>query len=412
MKANWVRLTAVGFMGALLVLLVIWYQKPEMMHGVRLVSTLPSRLEMSATLNSTLPSDDIESMLRDKKNGLSPAVINKVLKTLSCSKVYHIEYNPILTIIDYSRPSSEKRLWVFDLNKKQLLYHTHVSHGLKSGALVSNYFSNKNNSKASSIGVYRTTQAYYGREGLSLRLQGLDPKFNDNAANRSVVMHGGWYVEEAFIKRYGRAGRSWGCPALPLSQYQGIINTIKNNSLFVVYYPSERWFATSKFLTCNKPHPDQYTVEKEPTHVSIVDGNQESVLFANLTHKNSKLEESAPILAVSANQYEQLFQSKPPLSRMIRRQVNHDEYIALSTSEFEKMVTSGNQAAISQIYFLLPTLKMVHGYYETVMQVVNFGKIKEVSIGASKSTAYVVHFDSHASISLVQTNRFIRWLGL
>jgi hypothetical protein len=351
---------------------------------------------------------DIENMLRQKSNGLNPAVIDKVLRTLACSKVHRVEHNHILTIIDYSLPSSEKRLWVFDLNARKLLFHTYVSHGLKSGTLLSNYFSNKYNSRASSIGVYKTDKAYYGREGLSLRLAGIDRSFNDNASNRSVVMHGGWYVEENFIKRYGRAGRSWGCPALPLALYQDIINTIKDNSLFVVYYPSERWFATSKFLTCNEhrtSHPMQLEAEGKPNLDE--DKYREYVLFANTSHKNSKLEESAPILAVSADRYERLFQAKPPLSRMLRRQVNHAEYIALSTSEFKQLIES--KTAMDDIYFILPTIKDVRGYHETVMKVVNLGKIKDVSTNTS---TYVIHFESNSAISLISTNRFIRWLGL
>ena len=111
-----------------------------------------------------------------------------------------------------------KSVYGFLISKeKKLLFHTYVSHGITSGTLLTNYFSNKYNSKASSIGVYKTEKAYYGREGLSLRLDGLDRSFNDNASNRSVVMHGGWYVDEHFIKKYGRPGRSWGCPALPLN---------------------------------------------------------------------------------------------------------------------------------------------------------------------------------------------------
>jgi hypothetical protein len=146
---------------------------------------------------------DINNMLQKEANTLNASVIQKVLTTLKCSLEYNVNHNNILTIIDYSLPSSEKRLWVFDLKEKKLLFHTYVSHGIKSGTLLSNYFSNKYNSKASSIGVYKTNKTYYGRDGLSLRLDGLDSGFNDNASNRYVVMHGGWYVNEPFIKKYG-----------------------------------------------------------------------------------------------------------------------------------------------------------------------------------------------------------------
>lgn len=147
--------------------------------------------------------NDLDFMLHNEAPHLNQQVINKVLMTLKCANDYNVDHNHILTIIDYSMPSNEKRLWVFDLKDRKLLFHTYVSHGIKSGALVSNYFSNQYNSKASSIGVYQTLQSYYGRDGLSLRLDGLDRSFNDNASNRSVVMHSGWYVEESFIKNTG-----------------------------------------------------------------------------------------------------------------------------------------------------------------------------------------------------------------
>jgi hypothetical protein len=170
----------------------------EKLHGNNpVLSQIPS---MNTELNQ------IKNMLEEKTYALNTSVINKVLTTLKCATQYNVARNNILTIIDYSLPSNEKRLWVFDLNQKKLLYNTYVSHGIRSGTLLTNYFSNKNNSKASSLGVYKTNKAYYGREGLSLRLDGLERNFNDNASIRSVVMHGGWYVEENFIKRYRRPG--------------------------------------------------------------------------------------------------------------------------------------------------------------------------------------------------------------
>ena len=113
-------------------------------------------------------------MLHQNAPALNTEAVNKVLTTLKCASKYNIKHNNILTIIDFSLPSSAKRLWVFDLAKNKLLFHTHVSHGIKSGSLLSNYFSNKVNSKASSIGVYNTEKAYFGRHGLSLKLYGLD----------------------------------------------------------------------------------------------------------------------------------------------------------------------------------------------------------------------------------------------
>jgi hypothetical protein len=188
----------------------------------------------SVSLSFLLPSDalvksyeryQIKHMLQEK--ALRAPVIDKVMQSLDCADKYGVEHTPIVTVIDYALPSNQKRFWVFDLKKKKVLFHTYVSHGIKSGLLRSEYFSNKHNSKASSIGVFKTKQSYYGRHGLAMRLKGLEPHINDYAEGRSIVMHGGWYMEEPFIKKYGRPGRSWGCPAIPKSITKHLINTIK-----------------------------------------------------------------------------------------------------------------------------------------------------------------------------------------
>lgn len=353
----------------------------------------------------------IEEMLRKKAPNLNTMVINKVLATLTCAKEYNVAHNNILTIIDYSLPSSEKRLWVFDLNTEELLFYTYVSHGIKSGTLLSNYFSNKYDSKASSIGVYTTDQAYYGREGLSLRLDGLDRGFNDNASNRSIVMHGGWYMDENFIKKYGRAGRSWGCPALPLHLTAPIINTIKDNSLFVIYYPSDDWFLKSKFLNCHNFSPLQSSYKLESEEKPPVE-QREEVLFAGLSKNNEA------IVVMAADHYERIFHTKAPLERMLRRQIENMEYIALSNTEFKNLVSSNDKDSLSFVYFVVPEVKMQRGYYVTEMKIVPLGRIKEVrphidSTNITESIKnYTVDFEEKSSVNLRTTDQFIRWLGL
>ena len=132
----------------------------------------------------------------------------------------------LLTVIDFDLPSTEKRLWVLDLAKHEILFHTLVAHGHNSGENEATNFSNTDQSNMSSLGFYTTGKEYEGKHGRSLRLQGLDEGFNTNAAARSVVMHGADYVSEAFIKQNGRLGRSLGCPALPLDQYSQIIDAL------------------------------------------------------------------------------------------------------------------------------------------------------------------------------------------
>jgi hypothetical protein len=356
--------------------------------------------------------DAARAMLQKQAPTMSESVISKVVTALKCATNYSVLHTQILTVIDYSLPSNKKRLWVFDLNQHQLLFHTYVSHGIKSGTLLTNSFSNKYNSKASSIGVYRTEQSYYGREGLSLRLQGLERSFNDNASNRSIVMHGGWYVEEPFIKRYGRPGRSWGCPALPLGLYKPIINTIKDSSLMVVYYPSDEWFVKSKFLTCNKTNLGFNSNQNQQT--PLVDSeHRDDVFFAQV----NKGGEDKPILVMAADNYERLFHEPAPLGRMLRRQIEHAEYVALSGSEIDQLVSKNDKSVLATLYFVIPTLHMVRGYYETQMKIVNLGAIKEIrsdqsSAFNSVNKNYTVNFNATTSVRLKSTDRFIRWLGL
>ena len=136
------------------------------------------------------------------------------------------EKKQVLTVIDFDLPSTEKRLWVLDLAKNEILFHTLVAHGHNSGENEATTFSNTDQSNMSSLGFYATGGEYEGKHGHSLRLEGLDEGFNTNAAARSVVMHGADYVSEDFIKQNGRLGRSLGCPALPLDQYSQIIDAV------------------------------------------------------------------------------------------------------------------------------------------------------------------------------------------
>ena len=135
-----------------------------------------------------------------------------------------------LAVIDFDLPSTEKRFWVLDLATNRVLYRSLVAHGNNSGQLEATRFSNVNGSNASSLGFYVTGSEYVGKHGRSLRLDGVDPGFNDQAAARSIVVHGADYVSEAFIKQNGRLGRSQGCPALPLDLYAPIIDTLKGQA--------------------------------------------------------------------------------------------------------------------------------------------------------------------------------------
>ncbi|WP_345336744.1 murein L,D-transpeptidase catalytic domain family protein [Ferrimonas pelagia] len=142
---------------------------------------------------------------------------------------------PLLTIIDYSKPSTQKRFFVIDMDKRQLLFDTYTTHGVNSGYLFANDFSNIVNSRQTSLGAFLTDDTYYGGNGYSLRMDGLDPGINDNARRRYIVIHGADYANPALIHQQGRLGRSWGCPALPQDLARKVIDTIKGGSLIYAH---------------------------------------------------------------------------------------------------------------------------------------------------------------------------------
>lgn len=155
-----------------------------------------------------------------------------------------------LAVIDYSRPSTEPRLWVFDLRHARLLYAEHVAHGRGSGENFANAFSNLESSHQSSLGLFATAETYLGGNGYSLRMEGLEPGINDLARARAIVMHGAPYVDPAQALRQGRLGRSLGCPALRPAIANEVIDTLKEGQLLFAYYPDRQWLANSKFFRC------------------------------------------------------------------------------------------------------------------------------------------------------------------
>lgn len=144
----------------------------------------------------------------------------------------------VISIVDFSQPSSNKRLYVLDVKNCKVLFNTLVSHGRNSGKLWAESFSNKPSSYKSSLGFYVTGQTYRGSNGYSLKLSGLENGFNSNATRRAIVMHGADYVDESYINDQGYIGRSQGCPAVPLRFAKDIINTIKDGSCLFIYSPN------------------------------------------------------------------------------------------------------------------------------------------------------------------------------
>jgi len=146
----------------------------------------------------------------------------------------------LISIIDFSRPSTDKRFYLIDLANKTLLFNTFTSHGVNTGEDQAIAFSNKNGSRQSSLGFYLTAETYEGKHGTSLKLDGLERGFNNRARKRYIVIHSADYVSESFIKENGRLGRSWGCPALPPDITQDIIQLIKEGSVLFIYGNDEK----------------------------------------------------------------------------------------------------------------------------------------------------------------------------
>ena len=180
---------------------------------------------------------------------VSTDVLELAFNAASCAvRAGSVQAPATLTVIDYSKPSTEKRLWVFDMRTRAVLYEELVAHGSGTGDAMATSFSNEPETHKSSLGLFVTEGTYVGKNGYSLRLNGLDEGFNDRARERAIVMHGAPYVSEAFAQAQGRLGRSWGCPALREAVARQVIDLVKGGNLVFAYYPDAQWLKTSQYL--------------------------------------------------------------------------------------------------------------------------------------------------------------------
>lgn len=219
--------------------------------GMALMFSASSKASLVSNLFSvTRTNSSIEQQVKELSNqsNIDPKVLRLALLAYQNAQKKGLNPKSIITIIDYSKPSTEKRLWVIDLSRHVVAFNTLVAHGQGSGNNFTTYFSNNSGSHASSIGVFLTGNTYTGGNGYSLTLHGLEKEFNDHAFERRVVFHGAEYVNENIAKRYGRIGRSWGCPALDRRIAAQVINYIKKGSLVFAYYPDRKWLNRSIFL--------------------------------------------------------------------------------------------------------------------------------------------------------------------
>lgn len=181
--------------------------------------------------------------------GLSQQAFNEAMKGYNYLQEKKLLQNTnVLTIVDYSKPSSQKRLYVLDMLNGKILFNTLVAHGRNSGLEYATAFSNSGESHKTSLGFFITLNTYNGNNGYSLKLQGCEKGINDKALQRAIVMHGAEYADENFLQSNGFLGRSYGCPAVPEKISKKIIDTIKNGSCIFLYHPTKKYTSVSKIL--------------------------------------------------------------------------------------------------------------------------------------------------------------------
>ena len=194
------------------------------------------------------PESLVKSLVKQAP-GLRSSVLRLALDATDCAAEQGlVKRRDLLTVIDYSLPSTQPRLFVFDLSARKVLFRELVAHGKNSGDNEASFFSNSPGSLATSLGLFVTEDTYVGSNGYSLRLRGLEEGINDMARDRAIVMHGAAYVSRAAIRALGRLGRSWGCPAVRKEVARKIIDTVRGGTPIFAYYPEQNWLHTSAFV--------------------------------------------------------------------------------------------------------------------------------------------------------------------
>lgn len=205
---------------------------------------------LAAATGAAHAADSLAKSLVKAAPAADPHVLQLAAAALDCATFHGMPASQRLAVIDYSRASAEPRLWVFDLRQRKLLFQELVAHGRNSGERFARSFSNAPGSLQSSLGLYRTLDTYQGNNGYSLRMDGLEPGFNDNAKERAIVMHGAPYVSAELARSQGRVGRSWGCPAVREGVARRVIDTLKGGQFVFAYYPDQHWLQASTYLNC------------------------------------------------------------------------------------------------------------------------------------------------------------------
>jgi len=227
------------------------------LRGAQSANGLFARLFLAGVLvlagSAPAFAQDLVARLRTAAPEIDPKVLALALEATDCAVSGGAAVRPArLAVIDYTRPSITRRLWLFDLDKGSLLQHDYVAHGRGSGGNVPTRFSNIEGSYQSSIGLFAGAETYRGENGYSLRLDGLEPGTNDRARERLLVMHGADYVDPVQGRRQGRLGRSWGCPALRPEVTREVIDARKDGQLLFAYARDAAWLEGSRFFGCDE----------------------------------------------------------------------------------------------------------------------------------------------------------------
>ena len=240
--------------------------------------------------------------------------------------------NPgVLVIIDYSKPSNEERFYVLDLNKKKLVYSTRVAHSKNSGLEIPLEFSDDPNSYQSSLGFFLTLGEYNGAYGYSLRLKGLEENINANAESRAIVIHGGNIVDDEYIKKYGFAGRSLGCPVLPAALTKEIVNYIKHGRVLFIYGNDEEYIEESLYLSKLAP-----VFEGKPQNIVEIERPRETTKVVATTSTTSTPKVSTALNTPSASTPTVESPDKKNISIMldvIKKEAEYKQHLSFRKSE-------------------------------------------------------------------------------
>jgi len=255
MKTSLKNKSSLGFILMLICLihLPILFATPKSAKSNSFSPVKSYGVSVFAAMDNAMLYNVYDSLQLDEK-GLSRKVfeyaVNGFRKIITTGAV---ENDNILSIVDFSKPSSEKRLFIIDIKNYKLLFNTYVAYGIRSGKEFANAFSNLPSSNKSSLGFYKTADTYIGKHGYSMRLVGLEKGFNDNAYKRDIVIHSADYVNEGMIRAKGWIGRSWGCPALPEVLNKPIIDKIKNGTCLFIFGTDKNYLQRSALLRGNAP---------------------------------------------------------------------------------------------------------------------------------------------------------------